>query len=288
VSSDCYDILGLRVMVRSTSWEFAAQVRRLMSCFPVAPEGSGLSDVVFSLVAAPPPKRHSIRPFHFLYKDGTRAGRITQQWQLFRFLECQLDILLAEKVDRPLLLHAGAVARNGCGVIMPGPSGSGKSSLTLALLQRGFRYYSDEIAVVDPATGWLHPFPKPVSIKDRHIFNGLAQHQDLWFGPEANEDRGVWYLHPEDLTGGKIGEPSPTSYIVFPKYHPDYQPRLRHLPFGEALKELVHNSINLSRSGNEGFRLLAGLVREAHCFTLESNDLTTSVALVNGLVDTTG
>jgi HprK-related kinase A len=287
VSCDCYDILGQRVIVRATSGEFAARVGRLLRSFPFCSEDKRAADVTLSLVVAPPGRDPAIRPFHFLHRDGFQIGRTTYERQLFRFLECQLDILLAEKVDGSLLLHAGAVARNGAGVLLPGPSGSGKSSLSLALLQSGYTYFSDEVGVVDPATGWLHPFPKPVSIKDLSLFGELGRRNDLWFGPDAsrsaNGSEGVWYLHPEDLTSKAVGGPTPIRYIIFPGYHRDNEPRLLPLAPGEALKELINNSINLSRLGNEGFHLLATLARQARCFSLQAGDLETSLALVSRL-----
>ena len=51
------------------------------------------------------------------------------------------------------LIHAGAVGRNGAGVLIGGRSGSGKSTLTLACVEAGFGYAGDDYMFVtlDPA-----------------------------------------------------------------------------------------------------------------------------------------
>jgi serine kinase of HPr protein (carbohydrate metabolism regulator) len=45
---------------------------------------------------------------------------------------------------KPLLLHAGCVAIGGRGVLIMGPSGSGKSDLALRLIDRGAALVSDD------------------------------------------------------------------------------------------------------------------------------------------------
>src|SRR3954449_10258495 len=45
-------------------------------------------------------------------------------------------------------VHASTVARDGRAVLITGPSGSGKSDLTLRLLDRGFTLVSDDQTIV--------------------------------------------------------------------------------------------------------------------------------------------
>jgi HprK-related kinase A len=284
-SQDLFDILGQRVLVRCTDAQFATTVRRLMRSFAPGPDDGREADTTLSMVMAAPSRDPTIRRFHFVYRGGSRVGRTTRQWEVFRFLECQLDFLLAEKVDWALLLHSGAVARGNAGVLLPGPSGSGKSSLSLALTQKGYSYFSDEIGVVEPDTGALLPFPKPVSIKNISIFPDLAQCPHLWLGPDDPEASGVSYLHPEDLVDSSMGRQAAIKHIIFPTYHAGQSSRLVPLDSGAALKELITNSINLPALGNRGFHRLASLARQARCFALESGDLAESVELINQLIE---
>lgn len=66
---------------------------------------------------------------------------------------------------RRLFVHAGAVALGGRGVIVVGGSGTGKTSMVARMLHRGGCYLSDEVALLDPATGTVAPFAIPMAIK---------------------------------------------------------------------------------------------------------------------------
>lgn len=61
-------------------------------------------------------------------------------------------------------VHAGVVDVGGCGIVIPGRSYTGKSTLVAELVRLGATYVSDEYAVLDPS-GLVHPFAKPLSIR---------------------------------------------------------------------------------------------------------------------------
>ncbi|MEA2014254.1 MAG: hypothetical protein U9N38_02970 [Thermodesulfobacteriota bacterium] len=64
------------------------------------------------------------------------------------------------------MLHAGVVEKNGRGVIMAGPPGSGKTTLVLKLLKNGFTFFSDDFCPVHRVTRHIHPFPRSVWVVD--------------------------------------------------------------------------------------------------------------------------
>jgi HPr kinase/phosphorylase len=59
------------------------------------------------------------------------------------------------------ILHATAVAINGNGVLLTGPSGSGKSDLALRLIDRGAILISDDAVAVDVSDGLPMLTPGP-------------------------------------------------------------------------------------------------------------------------------
>jgi hypothetical protein len=64
-----------------------------------------------------------------------------------------------------VVLHAAAVAEDQKGAsLIAGPSGHGKTSMTLELVNRGFRFLSDDYAPMDLATGNVSPYPRTVGI----------------------------------------------------------------------------------------------------------------------------
>lgn len=59
------------------------------------------------------------------------------------------------------MVHASAVAIDGYGVLLLGPSGSGKSDLALRLIDRGAMLISDDIVVVETRDGLPVLTPAP-------------------------------------------------------------------------------------------------------------------------------
>jgi hypothetical protein len=79
-------------------------------------------------------------------------------------LRAAVKLDVAEFAHRRVFLHAGAVAWNGVGIVIPGVTMSGKTSLVRELLRAGATYYSDEYAVLD-SLGRLHPYPQPLGVR---------------------------------------------------------------------------------------------------------------------------
>jgi hypothetical protein len=63
-----------------------------------------------------------------------------------------------------LFVHAGCVGWRGRGIVLPGRSHAGKTTLTRALVEAGATYYSDDYAVIDP-TGAVWPFPRRLYVR---------------------------------------------------------------------------------------------------------------------------
>lgn len=72
---------------------------------------------------------------------------------------------LLDRVAGFLVLHAAAVERDGRAFLVAGPSGTGKTTLALGLLERGWRLLSDDFAPLERGTGLVHPLPKPLGIR---------------------------------------------------------------------------------------------------------------------------
>ena len=89
-------------------------------------------------------------------------------------------------VSSHAVLHAGAVVTpGGAALLIAGPSGFGKTSLTLELLVRGLGFLSDDYAPIDLATGSVHPYPRTVgllpggSARTPRVFVEAAQKPEL-------------------------------------------------------------------------------------------------------------
>jgi hypothetical protein len=70
------------------------------------------------------------------------------------------------RVRSHYLLHGAALHAPGeRGVILAGHAGLGKTTLTLALLERGWGFFSDDVAAVGRSDGLLYPFPRRMGVR---------------------------------------------------------------------------------------------------------------------------
>ena len=98
-----------------------------------------------------------------LYR-GTRRLLAAHRDPVLRTLEQDIHLHVAEFARGRVFVHAGVVGWHGRALVFPGRSFAGKSTLVARLLAAGASYYSDEYAVFDEH-GWVHPFPRPLSLR---------------------------------------------------------------------------------------------------------------------------
>jgi hypothetical protein len=150
------------VAVRADDPETADLLRLLLSSLPEVAEAPGAGPVAaehrLSVVSGRRPRRRRV------VLDGRVLARVdTPEAAVVHALH-GLDELAVSGSPGALLFHAGAVERDGKVVVVLGLSGKGKSTLTAALVRRGFRYLTDEIVAVDVGTREVRPYPKALDL----------------------------------------------------------------------------------------------------------------------------
>jgi hypothetical protein len=100
-----------------------------------------------------------------LLAEGRRVASSPTAEGIIPLLQNWLDDTLVSRLSETVPLHAGAVARDGAAIVLPGLSHAGKSTLVRELLRRGFTYFSDEYALID-RTGRLHAYPRALMLRD--------------------------------------------------------------------------------------------------------------------------
>jgi hypothetical protein len=113
--------------------------------------------------------RRWIRPQVEFLLDGLSPFKPMPLQHASATLEWGLNWCVSTHCHRFIIIHAAAVERGGRVAVLPAPPGSGKSTLCAALVQRGWRLLSDELTLIDPATGTLVPLARPVSLKNQSI-----------------------------------------------------------------------------------------------------------------------
>ncbi len=98
--------------------------------------------------------------------------------------------LLSEVRPDFVVLHGnGLKGPDGRGVLLLGDSGAGKTTLTRTLLAGGFgmTQVAEDVLVVDPQGGILHPFPRALAIRTGE--GGVGEEATFGFAEEARGGR---------------------------------------------------------------------------------------------------
>ncbi|MBF0628809.1 MAG: HprK-related kinase A [Magnetococcales bacterium] len=189
---------------------------------------------------------------------------------------------IASRAHQYLMLHAAVVARGAQALLLPGIPGSGKSTLCAALMLHGWRLLSDEFALIAPATGLLHPLPRPIALKNEAIDIIAALDPAARLGPVFPKTRKgrVAHLQPTAASVATEEEPARPTWVVCPKFLPKAKAELTPVPGDFAFLRLSGNAFNYEMKGASGFATVARMIRSCPIQDLTFGDLTAAVALL--------
>jgi hypothetical protein len=176
------------------------------------------------------------------------------------------------------LIHAGAVVTpRGRGVLLPGASGTGKTTLTAALVRAGFGYLSDEAGAIDPVSRRLFPYPKALTFKEQKLRDRLA---DMATCLEGSPIDGQWHVRADEIRPGAVAGPCEVGYVIRPRYEAGAPTRITPMTTAETALCLMENALTLDSYRGRGLRLAGDIARAARGFTLVSGDLDEAVRAV--------
>ena len=203
---------------------------------------------------------------------------------LLGWIEYAVEETMAEALRDYVLIHAGVIARGEGGIVVPGGSGAGKSTLVAALNLDGFRYFSDEIAVVDGRSSRLYPFPKAICLKEDGI-RVLSRAYPNWKTPTVVVDRTdgqrVYFL--DSRGDSPVDTDVPVRYVIIPNRRPGVVACLESVSRAGALLEIARQSLNLPHHGRSGIEVISRIVEEADCYRLTYDNLRDAVETVSAL-----
>lgn len=215
-----------------------------------------------------------------VFAAGELVLEATQLGQAIDQFSWQLNGLVAVTARDFFLLHAGCVTVPDAdeAIVIPAESGSGKSSLTAALVEAGFGYLSDEFAPIDPVSGLVHPYPKPINLKvgSRGLFPSL----DRVNAPGDDH----WHVTAEELGGSTIAEPRPVRYVVLPTWAPGSTATVSALTGAQTVLALCEHALGMPFYGSRAVDLMARLCPDMTSRRITYRSSREAVELVLGLV----
>ena len=182
-----------------------------------------------------------------LYLNDERIQQFSElDEKAFEVIESKIQFSMAVTLPpRRYFLHAGAVALNNVGIIIPGSSFSGKTTLTKEFLKAGAEYYSDDCAVIDNF-GNLYPYSKTLSVRNSFQESEIVKAESV---------------------GAVTGRESvPIRLIFLTEYKKDYTWKSHKITEGEAVWELSKNLFypaSMTLYPAETFRALANIVNQS-------------------------
>lgn len=158
VASATLSAYGARVRINGDDEAVRAVLSVVGSTLRIVDGHEGAADATVTLTLPVSGSSGAVR------SDGETVVESDDVAELLRRALSELHLAVAVHAGEGLFVHAGAVAWRGSGIVLPGRSMSGKTTLVRALVEAGAEYYSDEYAVLDPA-GRLLPYAKPLSVR---------------------------------------------------------------------------------------------------------------------------
>jgi hypothetical protein len=279
-----YRSLGYYFTVRWNRARFGTYVHYVLDQFGVAPDPAELQN----------PPTPGVPPEYSLVDLGPAAPRYRLMYgdrsliesdhedDIFHHFFWHVHAETFRRTGSFFLVHAGTVvAPNGRGVVLPGASEAGKTTLVMGLVRAGFGYLSDEVAVIDPVTRRLYPYPKSLSVKE----GSWPLFSDLLNGPRKIPRVGdALHVHPDDVRRSAVGAPCDIGFVVFPTFMRGADMGGFPISRAEAVKEVFGNAISTPSYGSRGLVLIADAVREAVCMRLQFATLEGAVNTISTLV----
>jgi hypothetical protein len=273
--------------IRSNVAPLIDSVALMYADYPVEPAG-GFVDFHLELQRSGGLRRWHRSQVHFAY-DGTTPFQPLPLGQAYPMLEWTMNWCVSHRAHGYLIIHAAVLEKHGRAIILPAPPGSGKSTLTAALLGHGWRLLSDEMTLVRLEDGALVPLPRPVSLKNASIDIIRS------FRPDAVLSRPV-----EETTKGTIAhlkapresivrafEPARPACIVFPRWEAGAAIALDPLPKARAFMQVADNCFNYQVLGARGFAALGALIDASDAYTFRYSSLPDAMALFERLAQGT-
>ena len=182
-----------------------------------------------------------------------------------------------------ITLHAAAVSDGKSAIVFPAYYGSGKSIMSLALIEAGYTYFSDDIVPVT-FDFMAAPFPVNIGLKEPGWDVARRYYKAIDDAPRFNRTDGVRFVYhsPPQAINAPLLVPTPIKKIVFLRYTAEAKTKLTQITPVEALSYLT-NSESKILPEPERVGQFVEWVKTTPSFTLEYENLDEAVPVIRDL-----
>ncbi len=176
---------------------------------------------------------HSTADDFVVIVDGQPAGG---GWDRF---ESELALFSAERLAGLVAVHAAVIIRGSAALLVPGTSGAGKSTLCVAAAAAGARVLTDEYALVDPLSGRVSGWRRPVRVRR----------------PDGGVDR---------LDLAVASDPVPVGLVALVTHQPGSEQSWAPVSGAEAVLGILANTVCAQSRADESLDAALVIARSAH------------------------
>jgi hypothetical protein len=273
-----YRLLGTTLLVRFALFDQARMVDSVIG--HLATEDS---DSPATVIDIPGAKNGHIRSG--VYRDGEPVALTERLSMLAPIVKTELWQCAVNAHNFLFNIHAGVIGAGETCILLPAAPGSGKSSLTAALTHRGFRYFSDEVALIEPHSFRVPPVPLALCSKSTGWDVIADFYPELLTVPTHRRTDGklVRYLPPH--AGSVATASAPVSHIVFPQYDAASSTELRVLSRPDALRQVMDECLALRRRLTaQDAQDICRWIQGIDCYTLRFSSVADAADAVSKLV----
>lgn len=228
--------------------------------------------------------RRWLRPQAIFYFDEFNPFKPLPEDQAFAMFEWGLNWCIATTSYQFLIIHAAVVAKNNRAIILPGEPGAGKSTLCAALVARGWRLLSDEMALINADDLSITPVPRPIGLKNDSIDIMQRFDRQVVIGPRVADTVKGTVAHMRPPSDSITHENCTARCIIFPTYSAGVETRTQEVSRAAALARIAEQSFNYHVLGADGFGTLKRLVSATSVYDLGYSQLDNVISNIDALI----
>lgn len=255
----CLSLANFDISVRSSLPQLARTLSLLYGDYPLGDDG-GFVDFCIEIDSPSLPRRFFHPQVNFSCDQHFPFKPLPID-QAFAMFEWGLNWVIANHCHQFAIVHSAVLEKGGKGIIFPGMPGSGKSTLCAALVCRGWRLLSDEMALISMVDHQIQPFPRPIGLKNNSIDIILQFGEGVVLGETAKDTAKGNVAHMRvPLSSIEASQRTARPFaVVFPRYQQGAALDLRPISKGETMMKLAENCFNYPVLGADGFHCLASV-----------------------------
>jgi hypothetical protein len=219
-----------------------------------------------------------------LLRDGVLVNECRTPEGITPMLHSETTLMAYNSAECVSAVHGGAVTRGDECIIMPASTGSGKSTLTAALLANGYGYSTDDVALLEGEPMRVRGIPTCIGLKTgswKVLGRAFPEIERLPVHLRADGQE-VRYLRPPASALASSQEPFRVRAIVFPSYARGADAHLKPIGAAEALTRLTQAGYDLpGRLDDEVVDRLVVWISAIPCFELGYGSLTEAITQIS-------